>query len=152
MLRKTWFQILVIGIVIGAVLIIVDPTSLWAGKDKPKKFQGPVDIGVDEIYFTKAVYSVQEIDFGIVKEGDTVRREVMLKNTGEEPLYIFKSQGSCDCISVNYSNKPIMPGSEELVTIYFRTKGRKGEQSRPIIITTNTDPSEMTLLLKGKVE
>ena len=104
------------------------------------------------MYFTKAEYSHFEYDFGKVKEGDTVGHVFKLKNTGKEPLIMYKSTGSCDCIKAFSAGKNIMPDSTTDIMVYFKTLGRKGPQIKTVSITTNTDPSEATLTFKGEVE
>jgi hypothetical protein len=152
MKRKSWLQVIVFGALIGGILILLDSKYHWFEKEKPRVFRGPIDIGTDKVYFTKAVYSAEKVDFGKVKEGDTVRQVITIKNSGEEPLYIFKASGSCECVRITYPGKPIMPDAEEYIVVYFDTKGRKGPQARSVIFSTNTEPSEYTFLLNGVVE
>ena len=106
----------------------------------------------NETYFTKIEFSEMQFDFGKVKEGDTVMHEFKIKNTGDEPLMIYKAVGSCDCVAALFTTKPIMPGADEIIKVYFKTIGRKGEQLKTVNIDTNTDPAENTLTLKGTVE
>lgn len=152
LLNKGWLQVILLGIVIGGALIFLDSKFNWFGAKKPKVFHGAVDANTDEIYFTNAAFSDTEFDFGKVKEGDTVKHVFVVKNTGEEPLFIFKAQGSCDCVVAQYSGAPITAGGEEDLTVFFDTKGRKGHQQRTVTISTNTDPSETVLTITGEVE
>lgn len=152
MMRKGWFQVIMLGVLIGGALILLDSKFHWFEKDKPKKFYGPVSVGTDEVYFTKVEFEPRQFDFGKVKEGDTVTHVFKIKNTGKELLYIFKIAGSCDCISPAYSSRPIIPGDEADIIVNFKTKGRKGRQMRPLVITTNTEPAETSIKLIGEVE
>lgn len=150
---NTWFQVIFFGLVIGIIFILLDNKfNLFnAGEDKDL-YEGPIQIEKDRTYFTKAEYSEFEYDFGKVKEGDTVGHVFKLKNIGKEPLIIYKSKGSCECIGAFSSGKSIMPDSTENINVYFKTKGRKGSQVRTVSIITNTDPAEAILTFKGEVE
>ena len=152
LLKKGWFQVILAGILIGAALIALDAQFNWFGKHKPRKFNGTVEANTDDIYFTTAEYSSFTWDFGKVKEGDTLSHTFTIKNTGDEPLYIFKVTGNCDCLATFYSSKPIGPGVEDNIIVKFSTRGRSGKQSRTINISTNTDPSEAALVITGEVE
>lgn len=150
--KKTWFQVIFFGIVIGGLLIFFDSKFKFFGDSKPEVYKGAIEAKTDETYFTKAEYSEITYDFGKAKEGDTVMHKFIVKNTGDEPLMIYKTKGSCDCIKAYYSDKPVMPGAEAEIGIYFKTIGRKGHQVRTVNINTNTEPADVTLTLTGEVE
>lgn len=150
---NTWFQVIFFGLVIGIIFILLDNKfNLFNASEDQDLYEGPVQIEKDRTYFTKAEYSEFEYNFGKVKEGDTVGHVFKLKNIGKEPLIIYKSKGSCECIGAFSSGKSIMPDSTENINVYFKTKGRKGSQVRTVSIITNTDPAEAILTFKGEVE
>lgn len=152
--KKTWFQIILYGAIIGIVLIVLDNKFDLLGKKTKNsgEYNGPVSGDKDKMYFTTANYSQIEYDFGKIKEGDTVRYVFKIQNTGKEPLFIFKGKGTCDCIRVFFSTEQIAPGQSQDITVAFLSKGRKGKQVRSALIDTNTDPAEMVLTMKGEVE
>lgn len=155
LLKKGWFQVLSLGIIIGAIMIVVDAKSGMfgnSGKPKPEKFRGAIQADADKMLFTKVAFSEMKYDFGKVKEGDTVKHVFKVKNTGEEPLMIFKVKGSCDCMAAFYSEEPIMPNKEGEIHAYFKTIGRKGPQKRTLNVQTNTEPAEIELTLSGDIE
>ena len=154
-LNKNWVKMILLGLVIGGVFILLDnKLHIWNGKSKKEDlYNGPISIEKDKTYVTTAEYSGFEYDFGKVKEGDTVSHVFQLKNTGKEPLIIYKSTGSCECIAAFYtSGKSIMPDSTADISVFFKTKGRKGPQSKSVEIITNTDPAAATIVFKGEVE
>ena len=152
-IKNTWIQIIFFGLLIGLVFILLDNKYDFFNSNKNEGlYKGPIEVEKNETYFTQAEYSGFEYNFGKVKEGDTVAHIFKLKNTGKEPLIIYKSRGSCECIGAFSSGKNIMPDSTEDVTVYFKTIGRKGRQTRTVTIITNTDPSEAILTFKGEVE
>ena len=153
LLRKTWFQMILGGILIGVILILVDQkVNFFKGDNKPDKYNGAIEVNSNETYFTKMELKETKFDFGKVKEGDTVMHEFKLKNIGDEPLMIYKSVGSCDCIAALFTTNPILPGAEDTIKVYFKTLGRKGEQIKTVNLQANTDPAETTLTLTGTVE
>jgi len=153
LVKKTWFQVVAGGVIIGIVLIVLDSRTNFFHRNKsPEKYNGAVEMNSNETYFTKIEFSEMQFSFGKVKEGDTVMHEFKIKNTGDEPLLIYKAVGSCDCVAALFNTKPIMPGAEESIKVYFKTIGRKGEQLKTVNIHTNTDPAENMLTLTGTVE
>ena len=99
LLAKTWFQIIAFGIVIGAGLILLDNQFDFfnANVKTVSTYNGPVTIEKDKTYFTQASLNETSVDFGKVKEGDTLSHVFKISNTGNEPLFIYKTSGSCDC-------------------------------------------------------
>jgi hypothetical protein len=154
LLSNTWFQIILAGAVIGAALIVLDNQfHLWNKIKKDKgEYIGPVEGDKDKMYITTASYSETSFDFGKVKETDTVVHKIMVKNTGKEPLFIFKAIGSCECVRAFFSRDPIAPKAESEITVVFLAKGRKGKQQRSVMIDTNTEPAEMVIAVTGEVE
>ena len=150
--KNTWFQIIFFGLLIGVVFILLDNKFKFFEKKERDTYKGVVEADKDKIYFTKAEYSEFEYDFGKVKEGDTVGHVFKIRNIGKEPLIIYKSQASCECIAAFASDKSIMPDSTGNINVFFKTKGRKGKQIRSVDIVTNTDPATATLMFKGEVE
>ena len=152
--KKGWFQVILAGVVIGFAFILLDNQFDFFNKRKSSgNYVGPVEGKKDEMYITTASYSEVKYDFGKVKEGDTVKHVFKIKNTGKAPLFIYKANGTCDCIFPFVDkSKPLDPGEEREIMVAFITKGRKGPQSRSVLIDTNTDPAEMVLVLTGVVE
>ncbi len=152
LVRNTWFQIILAGGLIGAALIVLDNNYHFFGKKNKGEYVGPVEGDKEKMYITTASYSQTSIDFGVVKETDTIVHKIIIKNTGKEPLFIFKAIGSCECVRAFFSRDPIAPKSESEITIVFLGKGRKGRQQRSVMIDTNTEPAEMVIAVTGDVQ
>ena len=152
--KKTWFQIIFLGIIVGAILIIADNKFDFFGAAKKAvgTYDGPVSIEKDKTYFTEAGFSATTFDFGKVKEGDTLSHVFTITNTGKDPLIIYKSTGSCDCVGTDYPKDMISPGADASVKVYFKTRGRKGTQLRTVTLTCNTDPADIVLTINAEVE
>ena len=152
LVKNTWFQIILAGGLIGAALIVLDNNFHFFSKKNKGEYVGPVEGDKEKMYITTASYSQTSIDFGKVKETDTIVHKITIKNTGKEPLFIFKAIGSCECVRAFFSRDPIAPKAESEITIVFLGKGRKGKQQRSVMIDTNTEPAEMVIAVKGDVE
>jgi len=145
---KTWFQIIVAGTILGVVLILAEDYF----SDDSKAYNGPVQAEKGKAFVTSIKLSEDIVDFGKSKEGDTLSREIIVTNSGNDPLFIYKSNGSCDCIAARAGKEVIPPGDTTRLMVYFDTKGRKGPQLRKIELTCNTDPAEVFITLKTDVE
>jgi Protein of unknown function (DUF1573) len=154
LLAKTWFKIIAFGIIIGAVLILLDNQFDFFNSNSTESgnYNGPVTVNKDKAYFTQAILNETTVDFGKVKEGDTLSHIFKISNTGKEPLIIYKTSGSCDCVAAVVTKEMIPPGQEVDITAYFDTKGRKGPQNRTLELTCNTDPAQLLITLKAHVE
>jgi Protein of unknown function (DUF1573) len=154
LLSKTWFKIIAFGIVVGAGLILLDNQFdfLNAKSKDSGNYNGPVTIEKDKAYFTTAILNETSVDFGKVKEGDTLSHIFKISNTGNEPLIIYKTSGSCDCVAAVVTKEMIPPGKQVDITAYFNTKGRKGPQNRTLELTCNTEPAQLLITLKAEVE
>jgi hypothetical protein len=152
--KKTWFQILFFGILVGGVLIIADNQFglLNGSKKENGTYNGPVSVDKDKTYFTEVSLSEAGYDFGKVKEGDTLTHVFTITNKGKEPLIIYKTVGSCDCVAAVVTKDMIQPGKEVELAAHFNTKGRKGLQNRTLTLTCNTEPADVMLTLKADVE
>ncbi len=78
-------------------------------------------------------------DLGRVKQGTTLSRQVVLRNTGKSELVIREAQPNCPCVSVALEDKTIKPGQETVLTISFDTQGRSANQQKAVTIYSN-DP------------
>jgi hypothetical protein len=98
-----------------------------------------------------AQFAVLEHDFGTVGEGQKVKYEYKVKNTGQAPLIIQNAQPSCGCTVPNWSKEPIPVGGTGFVKAEFDTNGKSGIQNKTITVTANTWPKVTTLRFKAMV-
>lgn len=98
-------------------------------------------------------FSQTSFNFGAVKQGELVEHLFEFKNTGKSDLIIRQVRASCGCTAVKPEKSVIKPGESSTVKAIFNTRGRKGNQSKSIIVITN-DPDKPTQVLniKGKIE
>lgn len=103
---------------------------------------------------SKAVISFEcELhDFGHIPEGTIATFEFKLKNTGTDPLIITEVKASCGCTTPDWTKEPILPGKTGFVKASFNSKGRVGNFSKSITVTSNTKNSPKVLTIKGVVD
>ncbi|MFK8054601.1 MAG: DUF1573 domain-containing protein [Saprospiraceae bacterium] len=90
-------------------------------------------------------------DFGTVTEGEKVSHTYNFKNTGDEPLILQNAKGSCGCTVPQWPREPIAPGASGEVVVEFNSKGKAGDRNQKVTITSNTNPAQSFIYLKGKV-
>ncbi len=74
----------------------------------------------------------------------------VIRNTGNSPFVIADLTTSCGCIAANYEKKPIPPGEETRVTVWF-TPEKEGFFDKVITVYGNAENSPFRLHLKGTV-
>lgn len=101
---------------------------------------------------TSITFKELEYDFGKVKDGEIARHEYSFTNTGTEPLIISNVKAGCGCTAPSWPKEPIPPGGNGKILVEFDSKGKPGPQSKGVTVYANTDPSQITLTIKGLVE
>lgn len=92
-----------------------------------------------------------EHDFGIIKEGEKVTTEFIIKNIGEADLVIVSAQGSCGCTVPEPPKDPIKPGDSAPIKVTFDSTGKPGQQEKTVTITSNTANGKETCKIKANV-
>jgi hypothetical protein len=79
------------------------------------------------------------IDFGRIRQGNVLRREITIKNTGAKELRIKSVQGNCSCITAQVEPVRINAGEEGKLQVSLNTEGRTGIQQKAVTVYSN-DP------------
>jgi hypothetical protein len=79
------------------------------------------------------------VNFGIVKAGVVLTREIKMTNTGKKDLVIRHAQGNCTCLTITAGSRVLKPGQETTMKIALDTQGRTGPQNKSVTIYS-TDP------------
>jgi len=93
-----------------------------------------------------------KFDFGKVKEGEKVRHNWTVKNTGSNPLMISNVQTSCGCTAPSFPKEPILPGAEAIITLEFNSAGKEGLVNKNALIVANTEDSPFSIGFAAEVE
>lgn len=102
--------------------------------------------GGTSISFTKTAH-----DFGKIKAGEKVTTKFHFKNTGNNPLIISNAVGSCGCTVPSYPRQALQPGEEGDIDVQFDSSGKRGEETKTVTITANTQPAQIVLTIKATV-
>jgi hypothetical protein len=92
-----------------------------------------------------------EHDFGRIIEGESVSFNFSFKNSGKSDLIIAEVSTSCGCTVPSYPKTPIRPGDSGVVKVAFNSSGKRGYQSKNILVVTNTQPNTTELRIKAQV-
>jgi hypothetical protein len=92
-------------------------------------------------------------NFGEIKQGDVVKHQFEVKNTGKSELIIRKVKASCGCTAIKPVKTILAPGETTLIAAEFNSRGKSGRQTKTVRIVTN-DPkaTTTTLMITGNVK
>jgi hypothetical protein len=96
-------------------------------------------------------FDESEHDFGRILEGETVSYEFAFTNTGKSDLLIADVSTSCGCTVPSYPKAPLRPGEKGIVKVTFNSQGRRGYQTKNVIVVSNTQPNTTILKIKAQV-
>ena len=66
---------------------------------------------------------VDTLDFGVVKTGEVLSRQVALTNSGEAPVVVASTETSCGCLRLEYPTAPIEKGKKVVAEMWFDAAG-----------------------------
>ncbi|MFH0755805.1 MAG: DUF1573 domain-containing protein [Bacteroidota bacterium] len=92
-----------------------------------------------------------EHDFGRIIEGESVSFNFTFTNTGKRDLVIADVSTSCGCTVPSYPKTAIRPGETGVIKIAFNSQGRRGYQTKTIVVVANTQPNVTQLKIKAQV-
>lgn len=91
------------------------------------------------------------VDFGTLKVGDVKVVTVTFTNIGKKPLILDDVISSCDCTTVNWEKKPVMPGQKGTIKATYTAKNT-GLISKRLTVLSNANTDRVILQLKGEVK
>ncbi len=100
------------------------------------------------IFFTETTYN-----YGLIpEENGVVKHTFTFTNNGKEPLEISGVNASCGCTTSGFSKDIIPPGGNGFVEVIFDPYNRPGAFKKSLTVTSNGDPSVVTLYIEGTVK
>ena len=100
----------------------------------------------------KIVVKNEVIDYGEIAYNSNGVREFIVQNTGNAPLIITKTKGSCGCTVPTAPKEPIMPGATAKISVKYDTKRGGMPFSKSVVVYSNAVNSPTKVLkIKGKV-
>ncbi len=111
----------------------------------------PSNINLDKTPKTSIRFSKDSHDFGEIEQDTENKYSFTFTNTGLEPLIIKNARGSCGCTVPNYPKDPIMPGKTGQIDVVYKPAKQKGNQSKTVTVSANTDPENTILKISANV-
>nr|WP_104515693.1 DUF1573 domain-containing protein [Nonlabens xylanidelens] len=99
---------------------------------------------------TTVEFETSTIDYGKVEKGSDGVRTFTFKNTGENPLKIYKIYSSCSCDILSKPEEPIAQGMTGEIVVKYDTK-KVGPIVKTITAYANIEKKLIPLRLKGEV-
>ncbi len=95
---------------------------------------------------------VDTIRFGRLHEGVLARRQVELRNDTQRPLVIRQWEASCGCVTTEYENQPLAPGTSRRMAVLFDARGEWGWQMKLLTLRFAGCEAPLKLYIEAEVE
>lgn len=96
-------------------------------------------------------FDTEVIDYGTIERYANGEREFTFTNTGDQPLIISNSRGSCGCTVPSWPKEPIKPGEKGSIKVKYATD-RVGPINKSVTVTSNSKNPTTVLRIKGTVK
>lgn len=122
--------------------------ALYAGAQTTPSTTAPAAAGNPNGPIAK--YDKMVIDFGDIPFNIPKEAQFTLTNTGKEPLIISSARASCGCTNLKYSQEPILPGKNSIISATYNAASQ-GIFTKTVTVNTNADANAVILQIKGNV-
>jgi Protein of unknown function (DUF1573) len=111
-----------------------------------------ISVSYSQLLGPRLTCQEKEYDFGNVVQGEKVKHNYVITNTGDDTLKISNVRASCGCTAALPDKNELLPGESTNIKVEFNSLGRSGHQVKHITIRSNdTDNPEILLDLYGDV-
>ncbi len=94
----------------------------------------------------------KEFDFGKIKQGEIVKHDFTITNTGDDLLIINYIRASCGCTVAKPRKTDLKPNESTIIHVEFNSAHKIGKQIKHVYILTNDKKNpQATILIKGEV-
>lgn len=87
------------------------------------------------------------VDLGTVLEGKAVSMTLLLRNTGDEAVYIAGVETSCGCTTAEPESRVIDPGAFTRLQVHIDTTIKRGEVRKTVTVTDDKGHRAEALLM-----
>ena len=109
------------------------------------------DVDVRNMTPTSIEISPRFIDFGEVKSDTVLVASFIVKNIGEETLFLQNLRADCICTSSEWNKRVATPGDSLIITLKLDTKGKSGDNRVYATFLANTKEINHKLRLSVRV-
>lgn len=128
-------HLFLIKVLMAAIFIILGASLVHAEESK-SGIVADAEMRKNDPYF---------YDFGVVKEGDILKRKFQFKNETSEIINITQVNTSCACTISKVDTKEVAPGRKVPIEIQFNTAGYPGVKTRYIYVHTDSKTNPITI-------
>ena len=107
-------------------------------------------VGLQALPVTVVVPDSSAYHYGMVDEGQTVCRKILLRNTGKETFRMKGITTSCDCLTAEYAWNEIQAGETVEMAVSYKAEST-GEFWRTLTVYGNVPDKSFTLDFYGTV-
>jgi hypothetical protein len=97
-------------------------------------------------------HKADTVAFGRLREGESVVREVMVRNAGDKAMVITRVDLSCGCVDADYPKQPVMPGEQAPMTLTLDTRDLGGWVFKTVKVHTSLSTQSYLLCLTAEIE
>ena len=91
-------------------------------------------------------------DFGDIKEeAGPATISFSFKNEGKTPIKLTSVRASCGCTTPEWTQEPVAPGEEGVVTAAYNPQNRPGKFNKSVTVKTDGEPELIVLRISGNV-
>jgi hypothetical protein len=132
--------------IIGLIVLIFISISVFGqSANSVSGSEEPLAVG-PKAKWDKTLLEMGEMEFKVEKKG-----EFTLTNAGNEPLLLTYVRASCGCITLDYSEAPILPGRSTKIKVTHDGNDPPGEFFKTVTVVTNADTDRTVLQIKGSI-
>ena len=91
------------------------------------------------------------VRLGQMRQGEVVRRDMVLKNGLDNPVVVLSVATSCGCTSVEFPKQPLKPGETAPFSFEFDSKGFVGVLYKKITVKTSGASNPYVLVVVADV-
>ncbi len=100
-----------------------------------------------KLKFDKTAHS-----FGDIKEeAGPATISFTFKNEGDTPIKLTSVRASCGCTTPEWTQEPVAPGEEGVVTAAYNPRNRPGKFNKSVTVKTDGEPELIVLRISGNV-
>lgn len=92
-----------------------------------------------------------DYNFGKISQGEPIRHDFAIKNTGDETLNITDVHPSCGCTTAGSWPHELAPGASGIIPIEIHSANLGGDVTKTVTVTSNDKHSPTILKLMGKI-
>lgn len=93
-------------------------------------------------------FSAEEHNFGTVKKGKKLKHSFYFVNSGDAPLVISNSKGSCGCTIPFFPKDPIQPGEKGQIDVEIDANNKESDKVFEVSVKVESNAENNLVKLK----